>query len=240
VPAERHLIRLAVAGLGVLLAPPAFGHVFLTSHEVRHARHQIKYPPCGVQASASSRGEAVSTFAPGQVITLTFDEYVHHPGYFRVSFDSDGDDDFVEPADYWDLYTNETVLLDGVFPHEQRQQGPYTLEVTLPEVECDRCTLQLTQIMTDKPPYVPATNDLYYNCIDLVLAPSPSPGALSIGSLLALMALKRRERGRHAATCRRWRSCCRPSARTRTSRSSEPVSSARSRPGHRADRATRA
>jgi hypothetical protein len=51
--------------------------------------------------------------------------------------------------------------------------------VTLPDLECAACTLQLIQVMTDKPPY-DGLDDFYYQCADLVLtrtpgAPPPPP-----------------------------------------------------------------
>ncbi|MCA9560948.1 MAG: hypothetical protein KC583_20510, partial [Myxococcales bacterium] len=50
--------------------------------------------------------------------------------------------------------------------------------VTLPDVECDNCTLQVIQVMFDKPPQTSPGNDLYYQCADLVLrgdGPPPPP-----------------------------------------------------------------
>jgi hypothetical protein len=92
-------------------------HVHIVSHETRYGRSTIKSPPCGLSATLSARGEVVHTFQPGETITIEYDEYIPHPGHFRVSFDVDGEDDFVEPAAYDDLYTNETVLLDGIAAH---------------------------------------------------------------------------------------------------------------------------
>jgi hypothetical protein len=44
--------------------------------------------------------------------------------------------------------------------------------------------------MTDKPPYVPATNDLYYNCLDVVLAPEPDPTITAAMALVSLLGLR--------------------------------------------------
>lgn len=145
-----------------------YAHIILTSHATRHGQNAIKQGPCG--QAGSVRSENVYVYEPGEVITLIWDEFIPHPGHFRIAFDAEGDDDFVDPADVDDFYTNETVLLDNLFPHTRAEsQGSYTQEVTLPEVECENCTLQLVQMMTDKPPYAVGTNDLYYNCIDITL-----------------------------------------------------------------------
>ncbi len=88
----------------------------------------------------------------------------------------DGDDDFVDPAGYDDFYTAPGVLVD---PIEDKPSGIYEYEFTLPDVECDNCTLQVIQVMTDKPPWGPEGGDIYYQCADLALttaAPSADGG----------------------------------------------------------------
>src|SRR5690606_17740409 len=112
-------------------------------------------------------GDTVYTYAPGATITLSWFEFIDHPGHYRVAFDQDGDDDFIEPTTATDLYNSDAVLLDGI-PDEDGVHD-YEVEVTLPDVECESCTLQILQIMTDKPPFGDG-NDLYYHCIDLRLA----------------------------------------------------------------------
>ncbi len=40
--------------------------------------------------------------------------------------------------------------------------------ITLPNEPCPACTLQLIQVMQDKPPWGDG-NDIYYQCADLVI-----------------------------------------------------------------------
>ena len=159
------------------------------SHESRHGPGEIKAAPCG--RVESERSEHVYTYAPGETINLSWIEYVAHPGYFRIAFDNDGDDDFRNPASIapagrtcgegepncgdGDFYNNPTVLIDDFGRHEVAENGRrYSVDVTLPEVECENCTLQIIQLMTEasKAPYDPAAedaDDIYYQCIDLRL-----------------------------------------------------------------------
>jgi hypothetical protein len=68
-------------------------------------------------------------------------------------------------------------LLDGI--PDTPGGGQSSVTVTLPDVECERCTLQVIQVMDDKPPYMVPGNDIYYQCADLVLrraAPSTCAG----------------------------------------------------------------
>ncbi len=154
----------ALAGLLVTLMSGAAGaHLHVTSPSARS--ELLKQGPCGGGAG-QARGEVVHTFRPGQTITVVWDEFVDHPGHFRVSFDADGQDDFVDPASFTDVSGNATVLIDGI---ADRKGGSYSQEVTLPDVVCDSCTLQVIQVMSDKPPYGDG-NDLYYQCIDVVLS----------------------------------------------------------------------
>lgn len=44
-----------------------------------------------------------------------------------------------------------------------------TIEVSLPDVECEHCTLQVIQVMYDKKPISVGGNDIYYHCADIAL-----------------------------------------------------------------------
>lgn len=157
-----------------------------------------KAAPCG-QAGAT-RGTNTFVFRPGTTVTVAWDEYIPHPGHFRISFDPDGDDGFAVPRCLANCDTtqmqieqnsNDAVLLDGIQP--QRVMAPdFTCanctqtQITLPDMECNNCTLQVIQVMTDKPPYTTdaQSNDLYYQCVDMVLsrtAAIPEPGTTAPG-----------------------------------------------------------
>jgi hypothetical protein len=171
---------ILLCGALCLSSSPAEAHLRMVSPEARYADQ--KAGPCG-RAGGGRSTDKVSTFRPGQTIMVVWDEYIPHPGHFRISFDDDGEDDFVEPACLASCDTRDmqieldsapSVLHDGI-PH-RTGGGIYNFSVQLPDIECDNCTLQVIQFMTDKPPYGNG-NDLYYQCIDLVLsADAPDPG----------------------------------------------------------------
>jgi len=166
------------AFLGILasiaFALPATAHVGLVYPPSRYGQNILKFPPCGL--GGGQRSNNVTTLEAGATIDIVWDEYIDHPGHFRVSFDADGDDDFVEPAclsgcnsrmPTIERYSNEAVLLDGIA--DTPQGGPGGTRITLPDIECNNCTLQVIQVMYDKPPYRLPGDDLYYQCADLVL-----------------------------------------------------------------------
>ncbi len=170
----RRLIQY-IAALSVLATPVlAEAHLRLTDPLPRYGDSQ-KAGPCGVANGV--RAGNVYTFAPGETITIKWNEFINHPGHFRISFDADGDDDFVNPAGYDDLNSAPSVLADGI---ADKAGGDYTYDITLPDVECDNCTLQVIQVMTDKPPYGDG-NDIYYQCVDLVLTKGGQGGGADGG-----------------------------------------------------------
>ena len=205
---------------GLLAAPfllgalPARAHVQLLSPVSRYGL-DMKVGPCGQYLG--TRTTKVTTFKPGEVVTVSFSEIIDHPGYFRIAFDPAGDDDLAPPVwngSTWDNPANVQVLADHI-QDAVATQG--SVAVTLPGIECATYTLQLIQVMTDKPPY-DGVDDFYYQCADLVLsstAPPPPPptppppepakgGCRSLAgeastlallaAVLSLLALRRRRR----------------------------------------------
>lgn len=147
----------------LLTASTASAHIAMTYPLVRYSDQ--KQGPCG-RGATDARTANVTEFAPGETITVTWNETINHPSHYRISIDLDGQDDFADPPDMKAFYSNTAVLLDNI----SDVGGPaFQAQITLPNVECENCTLQLVQVMYDKPPYVPGTNDLYYQCADIAL-----------------------------------------------------------------------
>lgn len=148
----------------VFFATPAAAHIQLDYPTARTT--QQKDGPCGTVDSV--RGQNITELVAGETITIVWRETVNHPGHYRIAFDDDGQDDFVDPASFTDFYTNDTVLFDEI---ADKQGGDYTFDIVVPNTPCDNCTLQVVQVMTDKAPYGDG-NDLYYQCADIrIVAP---------------------------------------------------------------------
>jgi len=170
---SRSLPTALVAGLA-LAGLPARAHVRLVSPVSRYG-DEMKSAPCG--RVAGPRTSLVTTLRPGQTIEVVFDEIIGHPGYYRIAFDPGGDDDLGAPV--WDGVSlgnptfanppNVRVLADHIPDAPGGVDTHGVVSVQLPDVECDSCTLQLIQVMTDKPPY-DGGDDFYYQCADLVLS----------------------------------------------------------------------
>lgn len=185
-----------LAAAAVLLAQTtvAYAHIAMTSPQPRTVGQ--KTGPCGDPGSV--RGSKVTTFRPGETITIEWDETVGHPGHYRISFDDDGNDSFPDPRFPDDDFAS--TLVDQI--EDRDGTTHYTQQVTLPNMTCTNCTLQLVQVMTTSVPY----NSFYYQCADIELAgdgPDPEPpgteggcaaggGASGLAAGLALLGLVRR------------------------------------------------
>jgi hypothetical protein len=148
----------------LLLSGTASAHVTLTYPTPRTLDN--KAGPCG--AAGSKRGSKVARFTPGQTISVEWDETVDHPGHYRIAFDNDGDDVFVNPNNPNDHFA--FTLMEPIADREGG--GHYTQQITLPTTPCENCTLQLMQIMTTQVPY----NSFYYQCADIAIGAGGDPG----------------------------------------------------------------
>ena len=181
----------AVASWAVI--PTASAHIQLDEPtrrqtEISGRNLQQKPAPCG----RNTRSTNVSVFAPGETITVRWTETINHPGHFRIAFDNDGQDVFQDPIclsgclpdrfenPVFDLNNTTDILLDGIV--DPGGVSTFEAQVTLPNIECENCTLQLIQVMYDKAPFTRGggSDDMYYQCADIALrqtGPVPDAGA---------------------------------------------------------------
>jgi hypothetical protein len=168
-----------------LIAAPSLAHIDLESPPPRAAGRpdsNLGERPCGQRQNARATDE-VSEFRPGESIEVVADVYVQHPSYFRFAFDVDGDDSFStrsssprDPAsdDPTALPAGEGELILGYIEDPTGDVERIEQRLTLPNVQCDNCTLQLTQFIYG----LPLADATYYQCADIVLAgPLAAPAA---------------------------------------------------------------
>ena len=176
-----------------LLAWPlsASAHIHLTAPQSRIdtlTGADQKEQHCGVTNQA--RTARVTTYKPGETVMVTWMETIDHPGWFRISLQPDGAVFTIPPASngqaivggtaqasnmptedltgMTDATTGAMILKDRV------PDGMLMTQITMPNMECANCTLQFIQVMIDKPPYTIdlASDDIYFNCADIVLSNS--------------------------------------------------------------------
>lgn len=155
---------------------------------------QLKRAPCGQMPNG--RTEIVTDFTGGETITLTFEEYINHDSYYRVALDVEGDDSFPtrpeesvqqegdDPAsihpvsDVTDTALDVYILqyyMDDLSPGFMMRQM-YSTDVTLPNIDCQNCTLQVIQFMYDDP------EPHYYQCADITITAAAGTDTTSSGA----------------------------------------------------------
>lgn len=141
-----------------------------------------KTAPCGGEGGTPTG--AVTTFQAGQTITVKWVDTVYHAGHFRIAFATDRSQ-FADPMVTLDSNMTSTdavvenppvppVLLDNLFPRTDLNGSPGTMfqqDVTLPNMACTKCTLQVIQFMLGHGP----PNYIYHHCADINLTTGGTP-----------------------------------------------------------------
>jgi hypothetical protein len=177
-----HRICLTLLG-GIASTSPVRAHIDLQVPEPRSpGRPGTTLPqgPCGQRVN-ERRADTVNVFQPGQTIDVVWEAYVQHVSYFRIAFDADGDDSFSsrptmpsDPAadDPTRLPANEGETILAYVEDRTGDIERVEERVTLPNVACENCTLQLIQFTYG----LPIDNATYHQCADLVLEGPPAAG----------------------------------------------------------------
>jgi hypothetical protein len=153
-----------------------------------------KLGPCGgTSANAGTPTGVVNQAAGGSKLHIKIQETIYHPGFYRVSLAVKSIDEL--PADPvavtrdtekgpWSISgaiqsnPQMPVLADGLFSHRTRpaagtQLPPWETDVTLPNINCEKCTLQIEQFMEDHG-YNKDGGYTYHHCADIKITADPA------------------------------------------------------------------
>jgi hypothetical protein len=153
-----------------------------------------KLGPCGgTSANAGTPTGVVNQAAGGSKLHIKIQETIYHPGFYRVSLAVKSIDEL--PADPvavtrdtekgpWSISgaiqsnPQMPVLADGLFSHRTRpaagtQLPPWETDVTLPNINCEKCTLQIVQFMEDHG-YNKDGGSTYHHCADIKITADPA------------------------------------------------------------------
>lgn len=138
-----------------------------------------KAGPCG--GSNTDWGKpsyAVTQAVGGSRLHVKVQETIYHPGFYRVALAVNSPTELpadpkatVEQTDRGPRSLSGEVmspvqvpvLADGLFMHRERVQAPFETDVTLPNINCKRCTLQVIQFMEQHGANNPG-NYTYHHC----------------------------------------------------------------------------
>jgi hypothetical protein len=150
-----------------------------------------KAPPCGNEGGGTASG-TVTTYHPGDTVTVTVNEDIFHPGHYRVGLIPDDVNIIVpEPAvtvngsDPCGSAAIESpavfpVLADDLFDHTTAFTTPQTTTVTLPnDFTCKSCVLQVIEFMSQHPLNIPG-GCFYHHCANVTIV-LPDGGFLDSG-----------------------------------------------------------
>jgi hypothetical protein len=179
---------LAALAAATLLTSISFAHIDLQEPEPRahgtgggetpDTNSNQKAAPCG-QSQNGRTTDRVSTYDPGETITVRLNEEINHTSYYRVWLNPNGDAfparQPVQAQEDLAVALAADQALDqpgdadgrllGVFADSSTvNNNEASFQVTLPaDLECQNCTLQVIQFMYGSgAPY-------YHQCADLVI-----------------------------------------------------------------------
>ncbi|MDB4986198.1 MAG: hypothetical protein JWN04_1376 [Myxococcaceae bacterium] len=194
----RELSGAAALVVGTFAVSPALAHFKLIKptswlNEDPGSGAPQKGGPCGPggsdNISPTPASGAITTFHAGETITLTWIDTIAHPGHFRIAL-AENRDDLKDPDIKQDAFcgydekavptgAHGNVLADGVF--FRPASGTYTAgmtfttQVTLPDAPCEKCTLQVLQVMESDIQAI--SNCHYYHCADIKILAANDPAA---------------------------------------------------------------
>jgi hypothetical protein len=150
-----------------------------------------KAGPCGgTSADAGTPTNVVSKVQGGQTLHVKVQETVYHPGHYRIALAVNSRAEL--PADP-EVTTRDTdrgewsvsakiqnpaqppVLADGLWAHADRAAiaQPFETDVTIPNINCEKCTLQIVQFMAEHGRNRDGDFS-YHHCADLQITADPA------------------------------------------------------------------
>lgn len=147
-----------------------------------------KAGPCGgTNTDWGKPSYAVTKVIGGSKLHIKVQETIYHPGHYRVALAVNSPTELpadpeteTKQGDRGPISVSATiqdppqipVLADGLFVHATRPTGPmppFETDVTLPNITCRRCTLQVVQWMGDHGFNNPG-GYTYHHCANLQIA----------------------------------------------------------------------
>ena len=147
-----------------------------------------KAGPCGGTNTDYGRPSfAITQAVGGSKMHVKVVETIYHPGHYRIALavnsplelpvDPKATTEATErgPRSVSAEIMNPVqmpVLADGLFPHQAKVDGPLETDVTLPNISCTHCTLQVIQFMEQHGLNNPG-NFTYHHCATLQIVADP-------------------------------------------------------------------
>src|SRR5262245_41608682 len=171
---------VALAAAVALVPAAARAHFILQSPASASEQGTLgdpqKEPPCGGSTAVATG--MVTSYAPGDMVTVTINETVAHPGHYRVALSTTGPSGLpADPpvtaagGDPCGMTESQTppvfpALADGMLLHAIAFSPPQTFSLRLPtDVTCSgNCVLQVIEYMSSH-----GTPCFYHHCANVTI-----------------------------------------------------------------------
>jgi len=173
---------ILVCGILISTASQAFAHFrFVEPPSALSTENGGKgAPPCGEGTPSG----IVTKAQGGHPFTIRLIEFIPHPGHYRIALSVNSRAEIPKDAEAVvkdgqsvsapiDSNPKIPVLMDGVFVHTTTPRNTeWKVDVTLPNLTCEKCTLQVTQFMAQHG-LNPGGGFYYHHCADLQITADP-------------------------------------------------------------------
>ena len=148
-----------------------------------------KAGPCGgTNADYGKPSFVVGKAVGGSKLHIKIQETIYHPGHYRVALAVNSPLELPVDAEVQTTATEKgprsvsatimnpvkmPVLADGLFVHTAAATAPWETDVTLPNITCKKCTLQVAQFMADHALNNPGGYS-YHHCAELAITADPT------------------------------------------------------------------
>jgi len=148
-----------------------------------------KLGPCGgTSANPGTPSGIVTAAAGGSKLHVKLMETVYHPGFYRIALAVKLRDELPpdpvavtkdSPRGPWSVSgaiqsnPQPPVLADGLFLHHAKPAAAFEVDVQLPNLNCEKCTLQVIEFMEDHA-FGKDGGYTYHHCADLKITADPA------------------------------------------------------------------
>jgi hypothetical protein len=184
---------LSALGAAAALAPFADAHFRLLEPQGWLVESNLGDPqklgPCGgTSKDGGMPTNVVGKATGGQKLHIKVQETVYHPGHYRVALAMNSRAEL--PADPQAATQDGAkgpqsvsapiqnpgqppVLADGLFVHNAKSADPFEADITLPNITCAKCTLQIVEFMAQHG-LNPDGGYFYHHCAELQITADPA------------------------------------------------------------------
>ena len=147
-----------------------------------------KAGPCGgTNTDYGKPSYVISKAIGGSKLHIKVQETIYHPGHYRVALAVNSPTELPPDPEATTENTEKgprsisakimnpvqaPVLADGLFVHTAATTTPWETDVTLPNITCKRCTLQVAQFMAEHGVNNPGMFT-YHHCAELSITADP-------------------------------------------------------------------